>query len=249
MKRLLNLLAAVTAAVVCCSCSLSSGLNMDEYRYDGYQNVQWGSEPEQVIYQMGLSDKQVDRLESDRLDDELPEGTFAYEVTKTTMMFGRFIEARLYLAESLYGMEQYTGLYGMKIIFNEVPEWYTEPEDNEDGDESWFRLDPQKVIAEYDKRGVYNRVKETGTYEDESGSWKTVSWSCKSTLADLPASADSEAIEAAVESVRTVLGDEAAEALWNTPLSKFTFYYDNDRDEDPYIYFDGFPASILYNLS
>ena len=52
MKRLLNLLAAVTAAVVCCSCSLSSGLNMDEYRYDGYQNVQWGSEPEQVIYQM-----------------------------------------------------------------------------------------------------------------------------------------------------------------------------------------------------
>ena len=249
MKRLLTLLtAAVMVMGLSCSCS-TSGLNMDIYRYDGYQSVQWGSAPEQVIGQMGLADTQVDRLEQSRLEKDLPEGTFVYEVTKTTMMFSRFVETRLYFAEDLYGTGQYTGLYGMKIIFNEVPEWHTKPEDAEEGDESWYRLDPQKVIAEYDKRGVYNRVKEAGLYEDEYGSWKYVSWSCQSTLSALPEEADQTAIEAAVAAVRAELGDEAAEELLNAPLSRFTFYYDNSQDEDPYIYFDGFPASILYNLA
>lgn len=249
MKKFLFLLISAAAAVSLMGSCGQSELNMDTYRYDGYQNIQWGSAPEQVLYQMGMSQKQVDHLEAERLDEGLPEGTFGYEVTKTTMMFGLFTETELYFAETLYGMEQYTGLYGMRITFNEVPEWYTEPADSEEGDESWFRLDPQEVIDEYDKRGLYNRNKEYGTFEDEHGSWKTVTWTCDATLSELPASADSAAIDSAIEAVQTALGDAAAEELKNAPLSKFTFYYDNDQDEDPYIYFDGFLASILYNIS
>lgn len=248
MKKFLSLLmSAVMAAGLFGSCSRSE-LNMDVYRYDGYQNIQWGSAPQQVLYQMGMDQGQVDHLAEARLDEGLPEGTFGYEVTKTTMMFGLFTETELYFAESLYGMEQYTGLYGMRLTFNEIEEWYKKPAGTEEGDESWFRLDTQKFIDEYDKRGLYNTVRETGTHEDERGSWKTVSWSCKSTLRDLPAEADTAAIEAAVEAVRAALGDEAADALWDAPLSRFTFYYDNDQDHDPYMYYDGFPASILYNI-
>ncbi|MBR6790413.1 MAG: hypothetical protein IKM31_06070 [Oscillospiraceae bacterium] len=248
MRKFLFLLtAAVMAAGLFGSCSRSE-LNMDVYRYDGYQNIQWGSAPQQVLYQMGMDQSQVDHLAAARLDEDLPEGTFAYEVVDTTMMFGLFTETELYFAEDLYGTGQYTGLYGMRLTFNEIEEWYKKPADAEEGDESWFRLDTQAFIDEYDKRGLYNRVKETGTYEDDRGSWKTVSWSCKSTLRDLPADADTAAIEAAVEAVRAVLGDEAAEELWDAPLSRFTFYYDNDQDHDPYMYYDGFPASILYNI-
>ena len=248
MKRLLSLLAAVMMTVgLLCSCGQAE-VNMDTYHYDGYMNVQWGSAPERVIYQLGISKRQIDRMEQNRLEG-MPEGTFGYEVTRTTMLFGLYAEAELYFAKSLYGMEQYTGIYGMKITFDEVPEYYTKPAGTAADDDSWYRLDPQQVVDEYDKVGLYNRNKEYGTWEDEHGSWKTVSWSCDATLTNLPEAADTDAINAAIEAVRTALGDEAAEALKTAPLSKFTLYYDNDQDENPYMYFDGFPASILYNVS
>lgn len=247
VKRLLSLLTVLLAMSVLCACGQDE-VNMDTYHYDGYQNLQWGSVPERAIYQLGLSKRQVDRLEKSHTEG-MPEGTFGYEITRTTKLFGLYVEAEMYFAENLYGMEQYTGVYGMKITFLENPEYYTRPAGAEPDDDSYYRLDPQKVIAEYDKRGLYNRSKEYGTYEDERGSWQTVSWSCDATLTDLPAAADTDAINAAIEAVGEVLGDGAAEALKTAPLSKFTLYYDNDQDEDPYMYFDGFPASILYNLS
>ena len=249
MKRVFALLLATLLSVTALGGCGHPDLNMDRYQYDGYQNVQWGSTPEDVVSQLGLSKKQVDRLEPSKMDEGLPEGTFGYEVTKTCMLFGMFIETRLYFAESLYGMDQYSGLYGMKIVFNEIPEYYKRPAGTAPDDDSYYRLDPQAVIDEYDLRGVYNVNKTTGTWEDEHGSWKTVTWSCDATLSDLPADADTVAIDAAIEKVRETLGDEAAEQLKTAPLSSFTFYYDNDQDEDPYMYFYGFPASILYNLS
>lgn len=246
-RRLMSLLAALLAVLMLGACG-QDAVNMDIYQYDGYQNLQWGSVPERAIYQLGLSKRQVDRMEKSHAEG-LPEGTFGYEITRTTKLFGLYVEAEFYLSEGLYGLDQYTGVYGMKITFNEVPEYYTKPAGTEPDDDSYYRLDPQDVIDEYDKRGLYNRNKEFGTYEDEHGSWKTVSWSCDATLTNLPAEADTDAINAAIETVRAALGDEAAEALKTAPLSKFTLYYDNDQDEDPYMYFDGFPASILYNLS
>ena len=116
MKRVFALLLATLLSVTALGGCGHPDLNMDRYQYDGYQNVQWGSTPEDVVSQLGLSKKQVDRLEPSKMDEGLPEGTFGYEVTKTCMLFGMFVETRLYFAESLYGMDQYSGLYEMKIV-------------------------------------------------------------------------------------------------------------------------------------
>lgn len=240
--------AAAAMLLLLCSCSQSE-LYMDTYGYDSYQNLEWGCTPARMMYHLGLTRRQIDRLEPSRMGEDLPEGTFGYEISRVTRMFGIYVEAELYAGKNLYGSDLYTGVYGMKITFNEVPEYYTRPADAEADDDSYYRLDVSELIDEYNRRALYNVNFEEGDYQDEHGGWKTASWYCDATLGTLPAGAPQEKIAESVEVIRGALGDEAAEALMSAPLSRITLYYDNEEDEDPYLYFDGFPAALLYNAS
>lgn len=237
---------AAAALLALCSCGQSE-LYMDTYGYDSYQNLEWGCTPARMMYHLGLSRRQVDRLEPSRMGSSLPEGTFGYEISRVTRMFGIYVETELYAGKDLYGSGLYTGVYGMKITFNEVPEYYTRPAEADADDDSYYRLDIGELIDEYNRRALYNVNFEEGEYQDEHGGWKTASWYCDATLAALPADAPQEKIAEAAAVVGEALGEEAAKALMDAPLSRITLYYDNEEDEDPYLYFDGFPAAILYN--
>ena len=96
---------------------------MDTYHYDGYLNAQWGSDPDEVANQLQLDRTQWVRLEEDQLAG-MPEGTFGYAITRTTMMFGLYMDTEMYFAPSLEGVGDYIGLYAMKITFHEDPAYY-----------------------------------------------------------------------------------------------------------------------------
>ena len=66
------------------------------------------------------------------------------------------METELYAGKDLYGSGLYTGVYGMKITFNEVPEYYTRPADADADDDSYYRLDIGELIDEYNRRALYN---------------------------------------------------------------------------------------------
>ena len=87
---------------------------MDTYHYDGYLNAQWGSDPDEVANQLQLDRTQWVRLEEDQLAG-MPEGTFGYAITRTTMMFGLYMDTEMYFAPSLEGVGDYIGLYAIHV--------------------------------------------------------------------------------------------------------------------------------------
>ena len=237
-RKILPLLLA--AAITLTGCSIGEPeSHMDTYRYDGYLNAQWGSTPDEVATQLQLPKSQWVRME-DELLDGMPEGTFGYEVIRTTMLFGLYTETELYFAQSLNGIGEYLGFYGMKITFIEDPEYYSTSDLSYcDAD---FELNGDDAIKEFQARAHYNRNVTEGTYTDEQGEWKTISWYCVADLAGVE-NADAKAMAAELDEVLSMWGSHF-DSIADDPLSAATIYYGNPNAES-YILFSGLPAAIL----
>lgn len=246
-KRAAALLLAGAAALSFTSCSIGQGpSDMDTYHYDGYLNAQWGSTPEQVANQLQLNKSQWVRIEDEQLTD-MPEGTFGYEIIRTTMQFGLYMHTELYFAQSLEGVGDYIGLYAMKITFIEDPEYYS-TSDLSFCDED-FKLNGDDAIKEFQARALYNRNVEYGTYTDESGDWDTISWYCDANLANVDISAEkraaAEEMLSNLDGCLSIWGDYFA-SVADDPLSTATIYY-NNPDAESYILFSGLPAAVLHD--
>lgn len=252
MRKILRGFSAAAAAAATLfsftSCSIGQPETaMDTYHYDGYLNAQWGSDPDQVANQLQLDRTQWVRLEDSALEG-MPEGTFGYEITRTTMMFGLYMETEMYFASSLEGVGDYIGLYAMKITFKEDPADYV-TSDLSLCDED-FKLNGDDAIEEFQARAMYNRNVEYGTYTDAYGDWDTISWYCDAT-------ADTVSVD---DDTRTTLQNELSQldgclSMWGEyfdevsqmPLSYATIYY-NNPSAPSYILFSGLPAAVLADV-
>lgn len=237
--------AAVLAALLLSSCTIGQGPSeMDTFQYDGYLNAQWGSTPSEVLSQLQLSKNQWVRLEDEQVA-EMPEGTFGYEITRTTMQFGLYLRTELYFAESLEGVGDYIGLYAMKISFIEDPEYYSTSDLSLcDSD---FKLNGDDAIEEYLARAMYNRNVEYGSFSDENGSWDTISWYCDANIENVSVSderrAAAEEMLGQLDGCLAVWG-ELFGSVADDPLSSATIFY-NNPDAESYILFCGLPAAVL----
>ena len=220
---------------------------MDTYHYDGYLNAQWGSAPDEVANQLQLDRTQWVRLEEDQLAG-MPEGTFGYAITRTTMMFGLYMDTEMYFAPSLEGVGDYIGLYAMKITFHEDPAYYA-TSDLSLCDED-FKLNGDDAIEEFQARAMYNRNVEYGSYTDQYGDWDTITWYCDATIDSV--SVDDETRAAAKENLGALdsglsMWGEYFNGVSGMPLSSATIYY-NNPSVPSYILFSGLPAAVLSDV-
>ena len=239
------LTAGIAAVFSLSSCSIGQAeTDMDIYHYDGYLNAQWGSTPEEVATQLQLVRSQWVRLEDDQLEG-MPEGTFGYEIIRTTMMFGLYMKTELYFADTLEGAGEYIGLYAMKITFQEDPEYYS-TSDLSLCDED-FKLNGDDAIEEFQARALYNRNVSYGTVTDEQGTWDTISWYCDNTIDTVNVNEETrDAAKAILSQVDGCLSGwgEYFSSVADDPLSSATIYY-NNPDAESYIIFSGLPAAAL----
>lgn len=249
MKKILRGVSAaaagVTALVALSSCSVGQPETaMDTYHYDGYLNAQWGSDPDEVANQLQLDRTQWVRLEEEQLEG-MPEGTFGYAITRTTMMFGLYMDTEMYFASSLEGVGDYIGLYAMKITFHEDPAYYA-TSDLSLCDED-FKLNGDDAIEEFQARAMYNRNVEYGSYSDDYGDWDTITWYCDATAGTISVDDETRAeLDANLASLDGALSmwGEYFDGVSAMPLSSATIYY-NNPSAPSYILFSGLPAALL----
>ena len=252
MKRFLRGVSAAAAGILAlvslAGCSIGQPPTaMDTYQYDGYLNAQWGSDPDAVADQLQLDRSQWVRLEEEQLAG-MPEGTFGYEIIRTTMMFGLYMDTEMYFAPSLEGVGEYIGLYAMKITFHEDPGYYA-TSDLSLCDED-FKLNGDDAIEEFQARAMYNRNVEYGSYTDEYGDWDTITWYCDATAGTVPV--DEEVRSRLQSCLRQLDGSlsmwgEYFDGVSEMPLSSATIYY-NNPSAPSYILFSGLPAAVLVDL-
>lgn len=237
MKRILAILMALITVLAFSSCSKSEE-DRDIYQYDTFLNAKWGSDPDEVFTDLGLSKKQVARQsESDNLEKGYPEGTFSYKITKKASMYGVPVSVELLFADHLFDLPQHIGLYGVKVTFIEdYPSTFSansvqwEPED--------YKLDGDTAMEEINKRVLYNTQQQA---EEENG-WAVQKWSSKVT----PETVGGDVGDKLCEALGTIIGNEEASAL-DQPLSTMELYYDNPQ-EASYMIYNGFAAAVLRNL-
>ena len=239
MKRVLAVVIAVIALFAFSSCS-SGSEDRDLYQYDTFLNAKWGSDPDEVFLDLGLSKKQVAR-QGTIVDREkgYPEGTFSYKITKRSSLYGLPVSVELLFADHLFDLPQHIGLYAVKVTFIEdYPSTFSansiqwEPRD--------YKLDADIAMEEINKRLLYNTQQQTTA----EGSWTVHQWSCKTTPASLPGEVRDKLCAALA---LVVEGNPGSSFLSDQPLSTMKLYYDNPH-ESSYMVYNGFAAAVLRNL-
>lgn len=240
MKRIAAVLMALITLVTLSACG-GSDQDRDLYQYDTFLNAKWGSDPDQVFADLGLSKKQVAR-QGETIDREkgYPEGTFSYKITKKSSMYGLPVSVELLFADHLFGLPQHIGLYAVKVTFLEdYPSTFSansiqwEPSD--------YKLDADLAMEEINKRILYN----TEQQEETVGLWTIQRWACKTTPSSVPGEAGDKLREA-LQSITE--GDELTGTYdLDQPLSVMELYYDNP-DEYSYMVYNGFAAALLRNI-
>ena len=240
MKRLLTVIIALITVFAFSSCG-GGDQDRDLYQYDTFLNAKWGSDPDQVFSDLGLSKKQVAR-QGTSVDSEqgYPEGTFSYKITKKSSMYGLPVSVELLFADHLYDLPQHVGLYAVKVTFLEdYPSTFSangvqwEPSD--------YKLDAEAAIEEINKRILFNTEQQT----EEDGPWSLQRWASKSTPDSVPGE-EGERLCGALQSITENYGMTEGSAL-DQPLSVMELYYGNP-DEYSFMIFNGFPAALLHNL-
>lgn len=240
MKRIAAILIALITLVTFSACG-GSDQDRDLYQYDTFLNAKWGSDPDQVFADLGLSKKQVAR-QGEATDKEkgYPDGTFSYKITKKSSMYGLPVSVELLFADHLFDLSQHIGLYAVKVTFLEdYPSTFSansvqwEPSD--------YKLDPDLAMEEINKRILYN----TEQQMEEKGPWKIQRWASKTTPSSVPGEQGQKLCEA-LQSVTENFGVIDATVL-DQPLSVMELYYDNP-DEYSFMIFSGFSAAVLRNM-
>lgn len=240
MKRILAVVFTIVVVLAFSSCG-KTGEDRDLYQYDTFLNAKWGSDPEQVFKDLGLTKAQVARQgESVDAEKGYPEGTFSYKITKTSSMYGLPISVELLFADHLYGLPQHVGLYAVKVTFLEdYPSTFAansiqwEPSD--------YKLDADLATEEINKRILYNTDYQMG----EEGLWTVQRWACEMT----PSTVSGEVGDKLCETLQSITeGPESADvSALDQPLSVMELYYDNP-DEYSYMLYYGFAAALLQNM-
>lgn len=240
MKRVLAVLIALITVFAFSSCGKTDE-DRDLYRFDTFLNAKWGSDPDQVFSDLGLSKKQVAR-QGATLDQEkgYPEGTFSYKITKKSSMYGLPVSVELLFADHLFELPQHIGLYAVKVTFLEdYPATFSansvqwEPSD--------YKLDGDAAIEEINKRILYNTVQQT----EEDGPWTIQRWASKTT----PSSISGETGDQLREALQSITGDFGLMDIsaLDQPLSVMELHY-NNPDEYSFMVYNGFSAALLNNI-
>lgn len=240
MKRITAALMALITLVAFSACG-GSDQDRDLYQYDTFLNAKWGSDPDEVFSDLGLSKTQVARQgETIDKEKEYPEGTFSYKIIKKSSMYGLPVSVELLFADHLFDLPQHIGLYAVKVTFLEdYPSTFAangiqwEPSD--------YKLDADLAMEEINKRILYNTKRQT----EENGPWTVQKWACEMTPQSVPGEIGEklcEALQALAES-----GGIVASSVLDQPLSVMELYY-NNPDEYSYMVYNGFSAALLQNI-
>ncbi|MEG2597542.1 MAG: hypothetical protein RR977_03855, partial [Oscillospiraceae bacterium] len=213
----------------------------DRYQYDTFLNAKWGSDPEKVFSDLGLTKKQIARQNEDQnAKSGYPKGTFSYKITKKSSLYGVPVSAELLFADNLYGLPQHIGLYAVKVIFLEdFPETFSA--NSEQREPKDYKLDGEKAIEEINKRSLYNTVESSA----QEGDWSVHRWESKTTPMNV-SSPKQGALCKAIESISATFSVDT-EKLKEASLSSMQLYY-NNSEHYSYMIYNGFNAALLRNM-
>lgn len=240
MKRILAVVLAMVVVLAFSSCG-GTDQDRDLYHYDTFLNAKWGSDPDEVFSDLGLSKTQVAR-QGERIDKEkgYPEGTFSYKITKKSSMYGLPVSVELLFADHLFELPQHIGLYAVKVTFLEdYPSTFSansiqwEPSD--------YKLDADLAMEEINKRILYNTKRQT----EEDGPCTVQRWACETTPQSVPGE-EGDKLREALQTL-TESEDITNTSVLDEPLSVMELYYDNP-DEYSYMVYNGFSAALLQNI-
>ncbi len=236
MKRLIAVM--LLFCLVFTSCSEEERC-FDTYEYDGYMYAQWGMTPEETASTLGLDRKYLSKLSE--LEEDLPEGTIAYDINRYYYLYGATVTTRLYFAEWVPNHDGYVGLYAIRFVFHEG-----------DFDPSsktvWDEIDSEAAIEDLSYYALYNSIEEYRDLSANEGENQSLYLRyCKNTPDSIKGEVG-DALRLSLEDVPEPFYGTVLEGdLASQPLSSVRLYYNGETQQSVLLY-EGYTAAFLSNL-
>ncbi len=235
MKRLIAVM--LLLCLVFTSCSEEERC-FDTYEYDGYMYAQWGMTPEETASALGLDRKYLSKLSE--LEEDLPEGTIAYDINRYYYLYGATVVTRLYFAESVPNYDGYVGLYAIRFIFQEG-------EFDSSSKAVFDEIDSEAAIEDLSYYALYNTIEEHRDLSANEGENQSLYLRyCKNTPNDIKGEVGDTLRQSLQDVPEPFYGTILEGDLTCQPLSSVRLYYNGDTEQSVLLY-EGYTAAFLRN--